>query len=143
MENIVIRDYKSEDYLAIIDLWLKTGYGKTCRYENQKVIEKTIKMGGRLIVATAPEGVMAGSLWLTFDGHSVHLHHLCVMPKFIEMEIMRFLVGEAIRFCKGKGYQLKIEAGLTNKAMINHLTEMGFTSIGEYFIFVLQDYTND
>jgi len=139
MENIVIRDYRSEDYLAIIDLWLKTGYGKTSRYENQKVIEKSIKMGGRLIVATTPESLMAGSLWLTFDGYSGHLHHLSVLPKFIEMEIVSSLVGEAIRFSKGKGYQLKIEADLNNKNLIHQFSELGFTSIGQYFIFVLRD----
>ena len=72
MENIVIRDYRSEDYLAIIDLWLKTGYGRASRYENQKMIEKSIKMGGKLLVANTSEGLLAGTSWLTFDGHCIH-----------------------------------------------------------------------
>jgi hypothetical protein len=42
MENINIRDYRSEDYLAITDLWLKTGLGGPHRGDNQKVIEKSI-----------------------------------------------------------------------------------------------------
>jgi [ribosomal protein S18]-alanine N-acetyltransferase len=140
MENIIIRDYRSEDYLAITDLWLKTGLGGPQRGDNQKVIEKSIKMGGKFIVAETKEGVLAGTSWMTFDGRRIHLHHLGVSPALQGKGIGKLLTVESIRFAKSKGFQIKLEVHKTNKSAIDLYKSLGFSYLGDYLVYIIRNY---
>jgi [ribosomal protein S18]-alanine N-acetyltransferase len=71
------------------------------RRDNQKVIEKTIRMGGKLFVAETQEGILAGTSWMTFDGRRIHLHHLGILPALQRKGIGKLLT---VGFTRGYYY---------------------------------------
>ena len=142
MENIVIRDYRAEDYPAITDLWLKTGLGGAHRGDNQKIIEKSIKMGGKLLVAESDDGKILATSWITFDGRRIHLHHFGVMPSFQKRGIGRKLAIESINFAKKKGFQMKLEVHKTNNEAIQLYSKLGFSYLGDYLVYIIRHYEN-
>jgi ribosomal protein S18 acetylase RimI-like enzyme len=142
MENIVIRDYRAADYPAITDLWLKTGLGGAHRGDNQKIIEKSIKMGGKLLVAESDDGRILATSWMTFDGRRIHLHHFGVMPSFQKRGIGRKLAIESINFAKKKGFQMKLEVHKTNNEAIQLYSKLGFSYLGDYLVYIIRHYEN-
>ncbi len=142
MENIVIRDYRAVDYPAITDLWLKTGLGGAHRGDNQKIIEKSIKMGGKLLVAESDDGKILATSWMTFDGRRIHLHHFGVMPSFQKRGIGRKLAIESINFAKKKGFQMKLEVHKTNNEAIQLYSKLGFSYLGDYLVYIIRHYEN-
>lgn len=142
MENIVIRDYLAADYPAITDLWLKTGLGGAHRGDNQKIIEKSIKMGGKLLVAESDDGRILATSWMTFDGRRIHLHHFGVMPSFQKRGIGRKLAIESINFAKKKGFQMKLEVHKTNNEAIQLYSKLGFSYLGDYLVYIIRHYEN-
>lgn len=140
MENMVIRDYKPEDYPAITDLWLKTGLGGAHRGDNQQIIEKSIKMGGKMLIAEGDDGRLLATSWLTFDGRRIHLHHFGVLPAFQGRGIGRKLAVESIKFAKNKGVQIKLEVHKTNTEAIKLYTQLGFSYLGDYLVYIVRDY---
>lgn len=142
MENIVIRDYRAADYPAITDLWLKTGLGGAHRGDNQKTIEKSIKMGGKLLVAESDDGRILATSWMTFDGRRIHLHHFGVMPSFQKRGIGRKLAIESINFAKKKGFQMKLEVHKTNNEAIQLYSKLGFSYLGDYLVYIIRHYEN-
>lgn len=140
MENIVIRDFKPEDYPAITDLWLKTGLGGAHRGDNQKVIEKSIKMGGKMLIAEGEDGRLLATSWMTFDGRRIHLHHFGVLPNYQGRGIGRKLAIESIKFAKEKGFQIKLEVHKTNTEAIKLYTQLGFSYLGDYLVYIVRSY---
>ncbi|MFN2394381.1 MAG: N-acetyltransferase family protein [Bacteroidales bacterium] len=142
MENIFIRDYRAADYPAITDLWLKTGLGGAHRGDDQKIIEKSIKMGGKLLVAESDDGRILATSWMTFDGRRIHLHHFGVMPSFQKRGIGRKLAIESINFAKKKGFQMKLEVHKTNTEAIQLYSKLGFSYLGDYLVYIIRHYEN-
>lgn len=140
MENIVIRDYKPEDYPAITDLWLKTGLGGAHRGDNQQIIEKSIKMGGKMLIAEDKDGHLLATSWMTFDGRRIHLHHFGVIPALQRRGIGRMLAIESIKFAKKKGFQIKLEVHKTNTEAIELYTQLGFSYLGDYLVYIVRSY---
>lgn len=140
MENIVIRDYITEDYPAITDLWLKTGLGGAHRGDNQQIIEKSIKMGGKMLIAEGEDGRLLATSWMTFDGRRIHLHHFGVLPAFQGRGIGRKLTMESIKFAKNKGFQIKLEVHKTNTEAIKLYTQLGFSYLGDYLVYIVRSY---
>lgn len=140
MENLIISDYQPSDYPAITDLWLKTGLGGPQRGDNQQIIEKSIKMGGKLLVAKDVEGRLLATSWMTFDGRRIHLHHFGVLPQLQRQGIGKKLAQESIRFAREKGFQMKLEVHKTNTAAIELYTRLGFSYLGDYLVYIIRNY---
>ncbi len=140
MENMVIRDYKPEDYPAITDLWLKTGLGGAHRGDNKQIIEKSIKMGGKLLIAEGEDKRLLATSWMTFDGRRIHLHHFGVLPAFQGRGIGRKLTMESIKFAKNKGFQIKLEVHKTNTEAIKLYTQLGFSYLDDYLVYIVRSY---
>ncbi|MFN3557063.1 MAG: GNAT family N-acetyltransferase [Bacteroidales bacterium] len=140
MENIVIRDYQPGDYTAILDLWLKTGLGGAHRGDNQQIIENSIKIGGKLLVAEDLQGRLAATSWMTFDGRRIHLHHFGVQPHLQRKGIGRKLAQASVDFAKEKGFQIKLEVHQSNKAAISLYTSLGFSYLGDYLVYIMRSF---
>ena len=81
MNNTNFRDFKSDDYPKVIDLWEKTGLGNKMRGDDLETIELSIKLGGKLIIMQeTSSGKIIGTSWMTFDGRRLHLHHFGIDP---------------------------------------------------------------
>lgn len=140
MENIVIRDYCSSDYAAILDLWLKTGLGGAHRGDNQHTIENSIKLGGKLLVAETSLGHLLATSWMTFDGRRIHLHHFGVLPAYQRKGIGKRLTQASINFAREKGFQIKLEVHKTNHAAIELYTKLGFSYLGDYMVYIIRNF---
>jgi len=106
VENFTIRDYKPEDYSAIMHLWQETGLNTPGRGDNEKTIEKTISIGGKLLVMLYKEKKnIIGSSWLTSDGRRLYLHHFGIIPEYQGMmDSKSMLLNYTIILNQGRAY---------------------------------------
>jgi ribosomal protein S18 acetylase RimI-like enzyme len=139
-DPIWIRDYRSSDYGQIMELWNETGLGGRNRGDDQKTIEHSLELGGKMIVAedTAQEKVV-GTSWMTFDGRRIHLHHIGVLPQYRNRGLGKRLTIESLRFAKARGYQIKLEVRQDNTRAIGLYKELGFQRLGDYDVYIVRD----
>lgn len=138
--KINIRDYLPEDYPQIAALWAETGLGGPQRGDNQQVIDQSIAMGGKMLVATLEDGTLIGTSWMTFDGRRLHLHHFGISPRYQRQGIGRQLAIASIAFAKEKGYQIKLEVHQTNTAAIELYKGLYFQYLGDYDVYIIRSY---
>lgn len=140
MDDYFVRDYQPSDYPAINDLWLKTGLGGAHRGDNQKVIEKSIRMGGKLLVAENSQQCIVATAWMTFDGRRIHLHHFGVLPQFQRKGLGKMLTRACLEFAQKKDVQIKLEVHKTNTAAINLYKQLGFNYLGDYLVYIVRSF---
>lgn len=138
--HFIIRDYQPDDYSQVARLWEETGLGGAVRGDNREVVERSLSLGGRLLVAVLPDGTLIATSWMTFDGRRLHLHHFGVIPAWRRRGVGRVLAMESIRLAKRKGIQLKLEVHRTNEAAVRLYTGLGFKSLGDYDVYIIRSY---
>ncbi len=137
---VTLRDYRPDDYTAIMDLWADTGLGGAQRGDDQRIIEQSIAMGGKLLVAESDDGELLGTSWMTFDGRRIHLHHLGVLPSYQRRGIGRLLSIASIDFAREKGIQIKLEVHRSNTAAIALYKNLGFKYLGDYDVYIIREF---
>jgi [ribosomal protein S18]-alanine N-acetyltransferase len=140
MDQIIIRDYLPEDYPFIEALWHETGLGGATRGDNQQIIESSLDMGGKLLVAQTIEGKLIATSWMTFDGRRLHLHHFAVNPWYQRRGIGRRLARESINFAMNKGFQIKLEVHKSNTIAIEMYKNLGFQYLGDYDVYIIRTF---
>ncbi len=140
--EIFIGKYVPSDYPLIEGLWQRVGLGGSLRGDSQHVIERTIEMGGCLLVAKLADGTMVGTSWMTFDGRRIHLHHFGVEAVHQRKGIGRKLAVASIAWAKEKGCQIKLEVHQTNTAAIEMYKELGFKYLGDYDVYIIRNFDN-
>lgn len=138
--HFIIRDYMPEDFEKISRLWEETELGGTIRGDTREVVERSLSIGGRLLVAGLPDETLLATAWMTYDGRRLHLHHFVVKPEFQRQGIGRVLALECIRLAKKKGVQLKLEVHKTNEAGIKLYTGLGFKYLGDYDVYIMRTF---
>jgi ribosomal protein S18 acetylase RimI-like enzyme len=138
--NIITRDYISEDYPQLIKLWKETGIGNPERGDNEKVIRNCLKIGGKLLIMEdISNGVLMGSCWITFDGRRMHLHHFAIKPDYQGKRLGTRLGQEAIEYLKKAGNQVKLEVHKENNIAKRLYKKLGFFAYTNYDIFMIRD----
>ncbi len=138
LSELLLRDYSPEDYERILLLWQETGLGGAQRGDSREVIERSIQMGGRFLVAETREGMLVGTSWITFDGRRLHLHHLSVAKSCRRRGIGHLLATESIRFARKKACQIKLEVHQSNQAAIGLYKKLGFQHLGDYDVYIIR-----
>ena len=142
MNNTNFRDFKSDDYPKVIDLWEKTGLGNKMRGDDLETIELSIKLGGKLIIMQeTSSGKIIGTSWMTFDGRRLHLHHFGIDPVYQKKKLSIPLLKETLRYAKEKGVQIKLEVHKDNLKAIKLYTKNQFKYLGDYNIYIIRDVT--
>ncbi|MBC7126548.1 MAG: GNAT family N-acetyltransferase, partial [Bacteroidales bacterium] len=95
MESITIRDFQPSDYEGLSELWQLTNLGNPARGDNLEIIQQSIDLGGKLLVAVNSDGMVIGTSWMTFDGRRIHLHHFDVHPNYQRQGIGKMLTRES------------------------------------------------
>jgi ribosomal protein S18 acetylase RimI-like enzyme len=140
LENIYVRDYRSSDYPEIMEVWSATGLGGRGRGDDQQIIEDSLALGGRLLVAEdIQKKQLVGTSWMTFDGRRIHLHHIGVLDDYTNKGIGKLLTRESLRFAREKGYQIKLEVRDDNARAIHIYKKLGFERLGDYDIYIVRD----
>lgn len=138
--SFLIRSYKEGDYDQIAILWEKTGMGNRKRGDNAHIIEKSIRLGGFLIILEEKEsGKICGTSWLTFDGRRIYMHHFGILPAYQGNGLSKILLQKSLEFVKAKGCQVKLEVHESNTKAINLYKKSGFEYLGDYDVYIIRD----
>ena len=138
---MIIREYHKGDFDGIMNLWMATGLSKPERGDDEATVERSIEMGGRMIVMCpeSPAEEIIGTSWMTFDGRRLHLHHFGIDPVFQRRGLARELLRESLRFVKEKGYQVKLEVHRSNAVAVELYLKAGFEYLGDYDVYIIRD----
>jgi len=135
-----IRDYRKGDFKGIMDLWITTDLGRPERGDDEKIIEKSIAMGGCLLIMEEKEtGSICGTSWMTFDGRRIHLHHFGILPDYQGKGLAKILLKESLKFVMKKGCQVKLEVHRDNIKAINLYSKAGFRYLGDFAVYIIRD----
>jgi ribosomal protein S18 acetylase RimI-like enzyme len=76
---------------------------------------------------------------MTYDGRRIHLHHFGILPEFQGQGLSKLLMDESLGFIRKKGTQVKLEVHRSNVKAINLYKKTGFTSLGDYDVYIIRD----
>jgi ribosomal protein S18 acetylase RimI-like enzyme len=133
-----LRDYKSNDFSQLFELWQATGLATKGRGDNQNIIEKTLKADAKLLVLTHTNKII-GSSWITNDGRRLYLHHFGIHPDFQGKKISHILLKASLEFAHEKGMQIKLEVSQKNQIAANLYKRYGFKYLGDYDVYIIRD----
>ncbi len=137
---MLIRDYREDDFPALVGLWQATGLGSPERGDNAAVIEKCNALGGKLLVMEEPgTGRLVGSSWMTFDGRRMYLHHFGISPDLQNRGWGKKLLEASLEFLKEQGQQVKLEVHTANDAAIHLYRSAGFFDFKDYSIYMIRN----
>ena len=133
--------YRRGDFPGIMEVWSATGLSRPERGDDEATIERSIAIGGTMIVMYDPDDDdrITGTSWITFDGRRLHLHHFGITPAHQGRKLSALLLKESLRTVKEKGYQVKLEVHRTNETAIRIYKKAGFEYLGDYDVYIIRD----
>ena len=88
-----IREFRIEDYDALIELWENAGLSfRPNGRDMRDRIERELEFGVAIFLLAEIDGELAGSVFGTHDGRRGWINRLAVAPKFRRQGIARLLV---------------------------------------------------
>jgi ribosomal protein S18 acetylase RimI-like enzyme len=141
MQNgFYIREYHESDYPEMIRLWESLGLGSEVRGDNQPVINRTLKSGGRMLLLIETAGnKIVGTSWLTGDGRRTYLHHFGIHTGYQGKGLANMLLEASLKIARELGLQIKLEVHKDNVKALGLYTKYGFTYLGDYQVFIIRD----
>ena len=140
MKGYIIRDYRKEDYKQVLSIWESTGMEGKERGDDEQVIERSIQMGGKLLILEKKSGgEIIGTSWMTYNGRRIYLHHFGIKPEFQRKGLGYNLGLEAIKIAQKKNCQIKLEVHKSNLAGIKLYKKLGFDFLGDYQVLIMRD----
>jgi len=140
-DQLYVRDYSEKDFNEVEKLWEDTGMGGKQRGDNHSIIEKSIILGGKLLILENQEsGEIIGTSWLTFDGRRIYLHHFGIKPEYQKKGYSKILLKESLQFAQNKGVQIKVEVHKDNEVALHLYRKGGFNYLGDYLVFIIRDF---
>ena len=138
--DLLIRDYQDGDYPEIANLWQVTDMDNPVRGDNRDTIERTLKLGGKLLVLESVSAKkIIGTSWMTYDGRRIMLHHFGILPEYQGKGLSKLLLKESFKFCKEVGAQVKLEAHAQNIKAVSLYTKLGFKHLAGYNVYIIRD----
>lgn len=139
-KGYLIREYTSADYPEMILLWESLGLGGVHRGDNEQIIQKTISLGGKLLLMVkSTSGAIVGSCWLTVDGRRTYLHHFGIRVDYQGKGLANDLLEASLKLAKSFGMQIKLEVHKDNVKALGLYKRAGFSYLGDYHVFIIRD----
>jgi ribosomal protein S18 acetylase RimI-like enzyme len=137
---MIIREYQSGDFEGIMNVWEATGLGRPERGDDSSTIERSLSMGGCMLIMTEDESdKIIGTSWITYDGRRLFLHHFGILPGYQGRGLSKELLNESLAFVKKKGVQVKLEVNRQNIVALNLYRKAGFQYLGDYDVYIIRD----
>lgn len=137
MIDFEIDNYLSSDYTQLVELWELTGLGNAARGDDNKIIEHSIAIGGKLLVMKKTgSNKMIGCSWLTTDGRRLYIHHFGIHPDFQGKGLSKPLMEASMDFARKLGQQVKLEVHVDNTRAINLYKQYDFKYLGDYHVYI-------
>lgn len=136
----LIRNYTDSDYPEIVRLWESLGLGGLHRGDGKQVINKTIHLGGQLLLMIESDtNAIIGTSWLTVDGRRTYLHHFGIHADYQGKHFADILLKESLKLAKTYGLQIKLEVHKDNAKALGLYAKAGFTYLGDYLVLIIRD----
>lgn len=129
----VLRPYASGDYTAIAALWKKMQMDHIARKDTEEVVERTLSLGGKLILLEVPDGRIIGTAWATTDGRRTSIWYFCVDNDYQGNGYGQRVFEAILKEAESIGLPIKLEADRNNTAAIALFKEFGFNCLGENY----------
>ena len=140
-QNTHIRNYLPADFEEVANIWEATGMGGKFRGDNNTVIQKTIKLGGQLLIQELLDTAeVIGTSWLTVDGRRIYMHHFGIKPEYQGLGYSKELLKESMNYARSTGLQIKLEVHRSNLKALKLYQNSGFLNLGDYDVFIIRDY---
>lgn len=134
------REFIDSDYSEMILLWENIGLGGAYRGDDLQIINRTIKMGGQLLLLIEKDtGIIIGTSWLTLDGRRTYLHHFGIKADFQGKGLAKILLDASLKLAKSYGMQIKLEVHKDNVKALGLYKKAGFTYLGDYQTYIIRD----
>lgn|GEM_PF-1141898 len=131
--NVVIREFKPEDYYEVYKLWKLT---KQVALDRKWIYELKAKRQPDLFLVAEVDGKVVGAVVSTYDVQFSHVHHLAVHPDYQNRGIGSLLLSEIERRLKARGcLGLLITVNKRNpryEEVLKFYRKRGFRVIGDY-----------
>lgn len=138
--NFFIREYIESDFPEMIQLWESLGLGAAHRGDDKQVINRTIQMGGKLLLMIDKNtNQIVGTSWLTVDGRRTYLHHFGIHADFQGKGLANALLNESLKLAKTFGMQIKLEVHKDNFKALELYSKSGFKFLGDYLVYICRD----
>jgi ribosomal protein S18 acetylase RimI-like enzyme len=138
--GVFIREFIDSDYPEMLRLWESLGLGGAHRGDDLQIINRTIQMGGKLLVMTdADSKAIIGTSWLTIDGRRTYLHHFGIHADYQGQSLAKKLLEASMKLAKTFGLQIKLEVHKDNHKAVGLYTKAGFTYLGDYHVYIIRD----
>lgn len=138
-EGIIIRDYRSGDFVHIEQFWEENGLGGRVRGDDAAVIEQTLKSGGHLLLMEDEKAGIIGTSWLTNDKRRTYLHHFGIAEPFRRRGLGDTLLKASLEIARKDGHQIKIEVHRNNLPALRLYQKAGFSYLGDYDVFIIRN----
>ncbi len=138
--KFIIRDFLSTDIQQINKIWQETGLCNTERGDDEVVIEKTLKTGGKFFVLeNIGNNKIIGTSWITTDNRRLYLHHFGIKPEYQKKGLGMMLAKASLEYAKKTKMQIKLEVHKNNAGAIELYKKIGFKYLGDYKVFIIRD----
>lgn len=131
----IIRDFKSDDYEALVKLWKELGLGRPERGDDLQVITETLRLGGKLLLMEEKKELI-GTAWITNNGRRLYLHHMGVKKDQQRKGYGRQLMEEILKFASSRKMQIKLEVHDQNIAAKKLYKKFGFGDLKGYRVLI-------
>lgn len=138
MEGFVVRDFRPEDYDAVMNIWSETHLYSEERGDDINTIQRTIAHGGKLLVLEKGDDIL-GTSWLTTDGRRVFIQYFAIRPDYQGMGLSHLLMKASLDYARELGLQVKLEVHRENKVAKALYEKYGFRPLGDYDVYILRD----
>lgn len=130
--NIIIREFRREDFDEMMKMWIELGLGNPERGDTLEVIQNTLSSGGKLLIMENQDREIIGSSWMTNDRRRIYLHHFGIRKKEQGKGLSKPLLEESIRFAREQKLQIKLEVHAENVPARKLYEKYGFRDLGNY-----------
>lgn len=131
----VIRDFKSEDYEALVKLWKELELGRPERGDDLQVIKETLRLGGKMLIMEEAKELI-GIAWITNNGRRLYLHHMGIKKDKQGKGYGRKLMEEVLNFARFRKMQIKLEVHDDNSVARKLYEKYGFGDLEGYRILI-------
>ncbi|PLX09762.1 MAG: hypothetical protein C0596_00300 [Marinilabiliales bacterium] len=130
----------TDDYEAVLNVWLQTDIGGAHRGDNLQIIQNTITNGGVLFVLEEIKTkTIAGTSWITNDHRRLYLHHFGISPYFQGKGLSHLLMEKSMEFARNLKLQIKLEVHKDNLKARQLYEKYSFKYLGDYEVFIVRD----
>ena len=128
MDNIVIRQFRLEEYDRVVTVWQQAGLSVRPGDDQPSIVRKLDRDPELFLVACDGDEII-GAVIGGYDGRRGYLYHLGVLPRYQRRGIGRRLVAEAANRLAALGCpKLNLSVAEDNAGAIEFYRALGFES---------------